>query len=71
MSTSKTSEATPAAQTEAAKNSRNFRTSTEVEKFYRFVNDNNLRREAKVVLKQVVRILSPKKKRKSRSKKVQ
>lgn len=33
--------------------SRNFKRSDEVEKFYRFIHDNDLRREAKMVLDRI------------------
>ncbi len=36
-----------------AKTVRNFRNSTEIETFYRFVHDNGLRREAKQMLEAV------------------
>ena len=47
---------------------RNFRNATDVERFYRFVNDNDLRKEAKLALETVLNKLAPKsKKRKKRS----
>jgi hypothetical protein len=33
--------------------SRNFKRSEEVEKFYRFIHDNDLRREAKMILDRI------------------
>jgi len=36
--------------TESPKTPRNFRTAIDIENFYRFVNDNDLRREAKIML---------------------
>lgn len=36
--------------TEGPKTPRNFRTAIDIENFYRFVNDNDLRREAKIML---------------------
>lgn len=38
---------------EAAKAPRNFRTAIDIENFYRFVNENDLRKEAKVMLEMV------------------
>ena len=35
---------------ESPKTPRNFRTAIDIENFYRFVNDNDLRKEAKVML---------------------
>ena len=35
---------------ESPKTPRNFRTATDIESFYRFVNDNDLRKEAKIML---------------------
>ena len=35
---------------EGPKTPRNFRTAIDIENFYRFVNDNDLRREAKIML---------------------
>lgn len=35
---------------ESPKTPRNFRTAIDIENFYRFVNDNDLRREAKIML---------------------
>lgn len=35
---------------ESPKTPRNFRTAIDIENFYRFVNENDLRREAKIML---------------------
>ena len=35
---------------ESPKTPRNFRTAIDIENFYRFVNDNDLRKEAKIML---------------------
>jgi len=45
---------------------RNFRKSPEVENFYRFVNENDLRREAHLMLGVIVSKITQKKKKKSR-----
>ncbi len=34
---------------------KNFRTSADIENFYRFVSENNLRREAKLVLQAIMK----------------
>jgi hypothetical protein len=38
---------------EGPKTPRNFRTAIDIENFYRFVNDNDLRREAKIMLEMI------------------
>ena len=43
---------------------RSFKKSTEIENLYRFINDNNLRREAKMILELVCQKLNVKKKKK-------
>ena len=45
---------------------RNFRKSPEVENFYRFVSENDLRREALMILEVITSKLAQKKKKKSR-----
>ena len=53
---------------------RNFKNSADVENFYRFVHENGLRREAKLIMSSIVSALTKKKKkktRKRRSKKLQ
>tara|TARA_B100000287_G_C20533592_1_gene741877 strand:+ start:336 stop:551 length:216 start_codon:yes stop_codon:yes gene_type:complete len=45
---------------------RNFRKSPEVENFYRFISENDLRREALMILEVITSKLSQKKKKKSR-----
>lgn len=61
---------------EVVRTLRNFRSSADVENFYRFVNDNSLRREAKQILETIyarltkdVKKTKSKKKRKKASKK--
>jgi hypothetical protein len=56
---------------ESAKGGRNFKTSTDVEEFYRFVNDNGLRREARMIMESVqkrIKELNKKSKRRGRKK---
>jgi pantoate kinase len=51
---------------------KNFKSSPDVENFFRFVHENDLRKEARMILEAVCKALEPKKKRrKRRSKKVQ
>ncbi|MDD0853888.1 hypothetical protein HBN50_12320 [Halobacteriovorax sp. GB3] len=66
------SKETQAAQ-EAPKTGKNFKSSADVENFYRFVYENNLRREAKMILSAITGLSksASKTKRKRRSKKVQ
>ena len=45
---------------------RNFRKSPEVENFYRFISENDLRREALMILEVITSKLVQKKKKKSR-----
>ncbi|MBG09086.1 MAG: hypothetical protein CME68_10035 [Halobacteriovoraceae bacterium] len=45
---------------------RNFRKSPEVENFYRFISENDLRREALMILEVITSKLAQKKKKKSR-----
>lgn len=57
--------------TESAKGGRNFKTSQDVEAFYRFVHDNGLRQEAKMIMEAVhgrLKELSKKKKKRGRKK---
>lgn len=55
--------------TDAIKATRNFRTNPEVENFYRFVYENDLRFEAKKVFEQIVASMKKEtKKRKRRAK---
>jgi hypothetical protein len=65
-STTKTSEDAINAQKQIL---RNFRVAADVENFYRFIYENNLRSEAKLVFDSIIAVTS--KKRKKRSKKVQ
>jgi hypothetical protein len=55
---------------EGPKTPRNFRTAIDIENFYRFVNDNDLRREAKIMLEiiqQKVLITVKKKKKETKA----
>ena len=59
---------------EGPKTPRNFRTAIDIENFYRFVNDNDLRREAKIMLeviqnKVMVAVKKKKKETKAQNKK--
>ncbi len=56
---------------ESVKPVRNFRNSPDIENFYRFVHENDLRREAKLVFEALNAKINKTNKRKSRSKKVQ
>ena len=38
---------------ESPKTPRNFRTAIDIENFYRFVNDNDLRKEARIMLEMI------------------
>ena len=53
---------------EVAKGGRNFRNSPDIENFYRFVHENDLRKEAKAVLELVVAAQKPKKKKRRKGK---
>ncbi|MCK5072413.1 MAG: hypothetical protein KAQ98_03240 [Bacteriovoracaceae bacterium] len=56
---------------EVGKTIRNFRNSTDIESFYRFLSDNDLRREAKSILGIVVgglKKMNSRKKRKNKRK---
>lgn len=75
MSTTTTQEGNTAtnAGPEVVRTLRNFRSSADVENFYRFVNDNSLRREAKQILETIYARLTKdvkKKKGKKKRKKV-
>ncbi|PIK16509.1 hypothetical protein [Halobacteriovorax sp. JY17] len=48
---------------------RNFRSAADIENFYRFVQDNGLRREAQLVLSALVGSLKQKEKKETRKKK--
>ena len=54
-----------------AKTGKNFRSAPDVENFYRFIHENDLRKEAKTVLEAIIQAIKPKKKRKGRKKKAQ
>lgn len=48
---------------------RNFRTAIDIENFYRFINENDLRREAKIMLEQIsMKVLGTAKKKRKESK---
>jgi hypothetical protein len=57
---------------EAPKTPRNFRSAVDIESFYRFVNDNDLRKEAKIMFELIQqRVMGTvKRKRKEKTKKV-
>lgn len=76
MSTTPQESTTTNAGPEVVRTLRNFRSSADVENFYRFVNENSLRREAKQILETIyarltkdVKKTKTKKKRKKASKK--
>ena len=48
---------------------KNFRSASDIDNFYRYINDNRLRREAKMILDTVVKAIPPPKRRR-RSKRV-
>ena len=52
--------------TEAIINPKNNR--ADIENFYRFVYENNLRREAKLALSEIHKVIKPKKSRRGRKK---
>lgn len=56
-------------QPQEGKSLRNFRHNTDIEGFYRFVKDNDLRREAKMILEVISKRNNQNKKKKKRSKK--
>ena len=60
------------AELDPTKNIKSFKKSADVENFYRFIHENDLRREAKSILEAIKVYFSKKKKRKrkSRTKKV-
>ena len=47
-------------------NIRNFRKAPEVEHFYRFIHDNDLRKEARLILEAVLKRFGPKRGRKKK-----
>jgi geranylgeranyl pyrophosphate synthase len=54
---------------EGPKTPRNFRTAIDIENFYRFVNDNDLRKEAKIMLELIQqKVLQTVKKKKKETK---
>jgi hypothetical protein len=54
---------------ENPKTPRNFRTAIDIENFYRFVNDNDLRKEAKIMLEMIhSKVLAQIKKKKKETK---
>jgi hypothetical protein len=50
-----------------ARTIRNFRTATDIESFYRFVNNNDLRREAKLVLEVILNKVASLRKKKNKA----
>ena len=57
--------------TDAVKPVRNFRNSPDIENFYRFIHENDLRREAKMIFEAINAKVNKSAKKKSRAKKVQ
>jgi len=56
--------------TEAPKTPRNFRSAIDIENFYRFVNENDLRKEAKIMLELIHnKVMGQVKKKKKEDKK--
>lgn len=54
---------------ESPKTPRNFRTAIDIENFYRFVNDNDLRKEAKIMLELIqAKVMASVKKKKKEDK---
>lgn len=53
----------------AGKLTKNFRNSADIENFYRFIHENDLREEARQVLELVNNVLNPKKPTRGRKKK--
>jgi hypothetical protein len=54
---------------EGPKTPRNFRTAIDIENFYRFVNDNDLRKEAKIMLELIqAKVMASVKKKKKEAK---
>ena len=54
---------------ESPKTPRNFRTAIDIENFYRFVNDNDLRKEAKIMLEMIqAKVMASVKKKKKEAK---
>ncbi|MAX67696.1 MAG: hypothetical protein QF441_06705 [Bacteriovoracaceae bacterium] len=60
---SKIKETNEAATPAAATSIKNFKSSSEVENFYRFIHDNKLREEAKTLVEMVLKKITPPKKR--------
>jgi len=56
-------------QTEKVSPLKNFRSNPDVENFYRFIYENDLRKEAKSCLEAIVDTLKPRKKTRGRKKK--
>ncbi len=61
--TKTTNKETAVVDTTAAGNLKNFKTSNEVENFYRFISDNRLRAEAKTLVAMVLKKITPPKRR--------
>ena len=55
----------------AARASKNFRNATDIENLFRLISDNDLRREAKMILSNVVARFKAVKKKRKKSKKLQ
>ena len=59
---------TEATATSAGSSLKNFKTSSDVENFYHFINDNQLRAEAKILVETVLKTIAPPKKKRGRKK---
>ena len=59
----KTTEKNTEAATEAASGIKSFKSSSEVENFYRFIHENNLRAEAHKLVSVVLKKIAPPKRR--------
>ena len=56
-------------QNEKVSPTKNFRSGPDVENFYRFIYENNLRKEAKSCLDSVIKVIKPPRKKKTRGRK--
>lgn len=55
--------------TEVVRTLRNFRSTPDIENFYRFINEHSLRREAKLILETIFSSLNAETKKQNRKKK--
>ena len=63
-------QAKEAAKAELARGIKTFKASTEVQDFYRFINENGLRTEASKLVETVLRTIAPPKKKRGRKKQI-